>query len=408
MIVVYFILLLVLYCLLRKNTHQASLLLGLYLISAFFSLIKYFFSISIEEPINEFATFYYIVCIFIGLAPFLIFGRFNSNHYHLPSNLILYLSILVILGGLINLCYTIPRLFTLSTIVNNLRDIRAMYYQGDNPFAEDRMPLLELISNLIQYISFLAPLFCLYYYTNKKYILSTLLFIASLSSPFAGLLIGEREATLVWISNYLFSFVFFKSALDATKLRKIYRISFLLSFPLLLFLVIMTISRFSDEEGGVFNGIITYAGEQPFNFSYFFNHLSDQSLDGKLNFGYFFPTAQRINGQLNEYLSSPKYLNVFASFPGSFFLDFGYAAIFYIILISSIVVFFLYKKRSQLKYSFFQLYILYLLFQILFMGIFYYDFTSSYAIIMNGLVVLIIIAYNYLCYLKKLTKTEHT
>lgn len=378
MIFIYFGILLFLCLKFKKRDSVAFFLLMVYLSSSFLSVLGEIYYPS-KYSINNWAILYYIVCIVMILSPFLIFGKYDSSSFVFNDKYIRNLSIILILFGLIGVYYSIQKLFSISTLVNNLNEVRQSYYQGYE-LVESSGSIIEILSNWVNNINYLSLFFCVYFLTRKRLVYALLLFVASLSMPMSQMCIGEREATLVWVANFIYSIIFFKESIPSNILLKFKRISFLIFTPMLAFFIAMTISRFGNEDGGIFKGLFVYGGEQCQNFSYFFTHLDEQKLGGKLNFGYLFPLKSQLQGPINDYISSPIYLNVFGGIPGSLFLDFGYSTIFYI-MVYSLISFVLLKRRKLYKYSLWKCIFIYFNFQILFTGVFYYDFTTKYAFI---------------------------
>lgn len=376
-----------------KENSIRRFILCLYFFSSFVSLIKAFVDPG-DYPINPIAIFYYICCTLILLYPIRKFGYLNCNNFLFPKKYINILSYILIAFGIISWFYIVPQIFTLQTIVNNMKDVRNAYYQG-NALVETTSSPMILMSNWILYIQYLSPFLALYFYLHKKKIIAFLLCIMSLTPALSKMLIGEREATIVVMSNFIFAFLFWKPKLSHNQICFLKKASLILATPFIIYIVLMTFSRFSDENG-VGDSIMVYVGEQPFNYSYFFTYIniSDQKLGGLLNFPYLFPESQWLTEPLNTYISSSEFLNVFAAIPGAFLFDFGYYSIFIMFLLS-FSFYFLIKSNSKIfLFNNFLAYIVY--FQIIFMGVFYYDFTTKYAIIMSCLLYLTYLLWHYL------------
>ena len=380
MIILLFIIFLCLFNRYRRQKGTTKLLLFGYLVSSAFSLMKYLFQINIDESVDSLAILYYIVCIYILLFPYLKRGTYTSQNYYFPPRLIRIISFVLIIGGLVNLYYSVPRLFTIQTLVNNISDIRQAYYQGMDILNLGPQSLLEVLSNVLLYLSYLSPICCVYYYLRGNYKLAILLFLSSLARPVNLMTIGEREAILIWVSNYLFAYFFFLDEFTELARKKISKIGLLVSSPLLFFFILITFSRFSDSDGGIMSSIFTYAGDQPFNFSKYFTQLSSQALGGKLNFSYLFPEDERLTGLITDHFSSSIEVNAFASIVGSYFLDFGYWTIFVVFVVSIIfsVLFKVIARRTNGKLPFAHFFVLLFMYQILFIGIFYNDISSVY------------------------------
>lgn len=219
-----------------------------------------------------------------------------------------------------------------------------------------------------------------------------LLFIVSLVPAVENLIIGEREACVIVLGNFVFSYIFYRDIIPKSYLKKIRIFGIILVSPFILFIVAMTLARFEDADGGVLSSLIVYIGDQPYNYSYQFTsiNIADQCLHGKLCFPYLFTQQEQLTGPLNDYIKSPMYLNVFAGMPGSFLLDFGYYSIFVLALFSSSFFLFLNRdnKKQTQKLGFNHLFVFLIYYQIVFMGLFYFRYSSKYFVIMCLLVAL--------------------
>lgn len=382
--VLYFIVILSFFLKIRKENTIRRWAFGLYAFSAFCSVVYPFF-LPVDYEQDWIAYIYYTLCILILLYPIWCFGKVNCTNFTFPKRFINWTSYILIIFGIIALINILPQVFTLRTYINNMSEIRSAYYHGD-PLAETSTSLIFVLANWVTYIQFFSPVFAFLNYIKGKKFIALLLCIVSLVPAIDKLIIGEREASVVVLSNFIFAYIFFKPLLSDEIEVKVKKIGMWLTFPFVLFIVAMTFSRFGESDGGTIGGLLAYTGQQPYNFSYFFSHINieQQYLGGKLSFSYLFPEKERLEGQINEHISAGEYLNVFAGIPGSMLLDFAYVAIIVIFFIAMFFLFIFSSKRSQkagrYDFSIFMAFLIY--YQIIFMGIFYFDFTSKYVIYM--------------------------
>lgn len=392
---VYFFILLYIFNRINKEKTIRRWVYGLYCFSSFCSVLYYLF-IPIKYEQSIIAHIYYILCTLLLLYPIWYIGNKDCNDFELPERFIKASSYLLIFFGFISLYYTIPQLFTLKTYLNNLSEIRSAYYHQDNIF-ETSNSFISILANWVSYIQFLSPFYCILNIVKRNYKIAVLLFIVSFVPALNNMLIGEREASVVVLSNFVFSYIFFFRDFTPKIIKRIKIIGALFLSILVIFIIYMTYSRFN--ESGIGKSLLVYIGEQPFNFSYFFSNINiqEQYLGGRYTFGYLFPESQRLDGQLNEFINANEYLNVFAGIPGSFLLDFSYAAIFIILLFSRFFCSFFKeknrKKNGKYGFSICLAYIIY--YQIIFMGLFYFDFNRKYTIIMCILVFLAYVITKY-------------
>ncbi len=406
LVTLYFIIMLILFWKIRKENTIRRWVLGLYCFSALCSVLyPWFIPIGYEQ--NGVAYVYYIICTLILLYPIWYFGKVNCTDFEFPEFFIKWLSRILIFFGFISLINILPQVFTLRTFLNNISEVRLAYYQGEE-LTSTNTSLMNVLANWVMYIQFLAPGFVFLNYINGHKIRTLLLCIVSLTPALSKLTIGEREASVVVVANFIFAYIFFRPILSDTFAQKIKRVGIFLTIPLLLFVVAMTISRFGEAEGGIWGGLLVYIGEQPFNFSYMFSNINieQQCLGGKLSFGYLFPESEQLVGQINDFISAGEYLNVFAGIPGTLLLDFSYTAIFVILLIVLFFVIIFRRQRNKKveKYDFSTYMLLLIYYQIIFMGIFYFDFNSKYVVYMCAL---LFIAYFITSKILKKKKAMH-
>ena len=387
----------------RKENTIRRWIWGLYCFSALCSVL-YPLVLPVNYEQNTLAYVYFTLCTLILLYPIWYFGKVNCNDFNFPEKFINWVSYLLILFGLISLIEILPQLFTLRTFLNNISEVRSAYYHGEE-LTVSSTSVIHVLANWIMYVQFLAPTFAFINYLKARKIRALLLCIVSLVPALHRLLIGEREACVVVLSNFVFAYIFFRPVLSDMFATRIKKIGLWFTLPLAVFVIAMTFSRFGEADGGVIGGLLVYIGEQPFNFSYFFSNINieQQYLGGRMSFSYLFPEDQLLDGQINEYITAGEYLNVFAGIPGSMLLDFSYNAIFIIILMA---LFFLtvFKTKRNLrtgKYDF-SIYMAFLIYyQIIFMGIFYFDFKSKYDVYMCAFIFLIYLIIKYVLKLKK-------
>lgn len=333
--IIYFIVIFYFFLRIKKENSIRRWVFGLYSFSAFCSILyPLFLTVNYEQ--NGIAYIYYIFCTLILLYPIWYFGKVNCKDFTFPEQYITWISNMLIVFGIVNLANTLPQLFTLRTFINNLSDVRSAYYHGDILTEASSLSMIEVLANWIMYVQFLSPFFAFLSYLKKQKVRALLLIAVSLCPAVNGLLIGEREASVVVLSNYIAGYILFRPLLSDVFANKVKKIGICTALPLVVFVVAMTISRFGKTDGGVIGGLLVYIGEQPFNFSYFFSgiNIERQYLGGKLSFGYLFPKEVQLEGQINEYIYADEYLNVFAGIPGSLLLDFAYAAILVSLLLS--------------------------------------------------------------------------
>lgn len=372
----YFLIFLLLFLRYRKRNKKSvgSLLLAFYAMSALLTAI-----IAISPSfywLNDLdwgSTSYYVSCFIISLLPYLYLGKLNSLSFQIPDKLIHYLSIFLIIFGVIQLFNSLTFIIAnFNTFLYNIASVREGFYSDLGETVQ--LGFFDKILVFVRPLQFMSP-FCFFFFLikrNKK--MATWSAIASLSVPLQGITIGEREAILVFFSNYAFCYLFFRPEISESLKGRIKRVALIAAVPFMLFFMAMSFGRFGESQGGVATSFLSYGGKQPYFFAYLFNDpsIEAQKLGGRFCFQYLFPSSQRAWRQLNEYITSDVYLNQFGGMPGSLFLDFGYYSIFVVILIA-VVYYILIKtsKRTNGKYPFYILFLFYFSYQVLFVNIFF-------------------------------------
>lgn len=369
-----------------------ALLLFFYLLSALMT-----FLIEISDTFNKTAeldwrsTSYYLICVLISLAPFLILGKYDSRKFYFSQKLMRYLSLFLIIFGLIELSISIKELYNnRAMIAMNIVSLREGFYDTLGDVSNNSF--FQKILIFVIALQYMSPFCSIYNFSRGKKRLAIWTAVASLCVPVHGMTIGEREAILVFFSNWAFCYFFFRSEIEKTVRSRIKRIGALLMAPFVLFFFAMSFGRFESSSDGVVSGFLSYGGKQPYFFSYLFNtpSINDQKLGGRFCFQYLFPSKERAWRQLNEYISADEYLNQFGGLPGSMFLDFGYMSILVISAIALVYYIIIKKaKMSNGQYPFYLLFLFYFSYQVVFMNIFYLDYTYLPRILLNVMFFLI-------------------
>lgn len=388
--VTYFVVFLILWLKYRKKAKGSvgALLLLFYLVSSFMSLL--ISTSNSFEKISEldlYSTSYYVACVVISLSPFLLLGKYDSRRFVFSKQLMYYVSLFLIVFGLIELFTSAASLYTnREAIAVNIVSLREGFYDTLGDASNNTFFQKALIFVLA--FQYMSPFCSMYNLSRGNNSLALWTALASLCVPVHGMTIGERESILVFFSNWAFCYIFFRNELSIANSKVVKRVGFWTAIPFVLFFFAMSLGRFGSSSGGTFNSFLSYGGNQPFFFSYLFNtpSIEAQKLGGRFCFQYLFPSNERAWRQLNEYISADEYLNQFGGLPGSMFLDFGYLSIFVIIAIA--LAYLIIIKRAKItngRYPFYLLFLFYFSYQVLFMNIFYFDFTYLPRILLSVL-----------------------
>lgn len=372
----------------KKNNGNCvgTWLLLWYAITSILTVLEFYINPINSSYLDQASTIYYVVCQIIALYPFLLIAKYDCRKFQFCEELFLYLAYVLIPFGLYNLIQACVDLYgNINMLFGNISAIRQSFYSS---FLEshEASPFQKL-NIIVRRFNYMSPFLAFYFLCRNKKKIALWLLVASIASPLGQITKGEREGSLKYIVNIYFCYLFFKPALSEVVVKKVKTIGIGILVPFVIFIVAMTFSRFGGTGlSGVLDSLFLYGGDQPFFFTTIFNdsNILDQIQGGRVNFQYFFPVRERVQGQINLYIDSELYLNQFCGMPGSLFLDFGYNTIYVILFCSMIYVCLIYaSKKERGRYPVHILFLLYLSFQVLYMNIFYYDFCDLFSILFS-------------------------
>ena len=268
---------------------------------------------------------------------------------------------------------TIPAVITaMRTGFLNLRD-GGFIYSG-NFITSFGIRILDILNPLS--FSILIVFFYLYTFTNAKKKNLLILFFASLSAPYYGIISGGRTQMIYWLLSLGFNISLFYKYLDRSRRKKLTIYISIIVGVIFLYLATATIARFANSDWGTENSLLIYIGQPYLNFCYFVENyppVDDISLQR------IFPlTDSFFNGNFNldnyrdyVYARSGMDIGIFYTFLGDFLVDIGTKGI-YIYSILYFIVTLNVCRRKTLNLS--SLLVLGILFLIPLQGIFYYSF----------------------------------
>lgn len=221
--------------------------------------------------------------------------------------------------------------------------------------------------------------------TNTKR--AYLLLISSLSYVVYVLAYVGRDGIVYWIMSYLFCFLLFRDFIAREELKRLNRFVVLISIPLLLVFMLISISRFSESTGGIGWQILRYAGQQIGNFN---DHYQIEAplTHGRLVFPEFIKfmdyvgidVGPNIDNQIlhSYFLDEGVQPWVFTTYIGLLMIDIGKIGVLvYLFLMSFITRKILRKVSTTGVFEFSNLVLFVLLFQIVYWGVFYFRQCSA-------------------------------
>lgn len=327
-----------------------------YLISSIFSV----YLMTLTDLYKDVTISFESIIYFCGIYLFFIKGLvaieksfIPLNRYRLNEKVIVLFSYFLILISIISFIYSISVINKMQ--IFSLEDInmhRNEFVEKSAASEGANLGFLGYItgpSNMLCGIKIFMFFYLITFYRREHKILSYLLFICSLSYVIENLTVVGRDAMMKWLVLLLLNYIIFSVYMNSKLKRKI-KLVFITLIPIMLVPTIyITIARFStSNETSLLKGfvstidpIIDYFGQGYINFSRIFDYAFNSDLYGKLTFPIFWGKEALNHFELNSmpyfrYATMP--LNVFHTFIGAFYIDFGFwgtiilSAVFYIFL----------------------------------------------------------------------------
>lgn len=387
MLVIYVIFFILLYTRINKRLRISRFIVGYYLVSSIFSVYLFYFTDLHQGSTVTCESVLYFCGIYLLFIKGLIAIEKSFvplSRYRLNEKTVVYFSYFLIVISLVSFYYSMGRLGNLQ--ITSLGDVvshrnefveNAAFKEG---FDKGVLGYLTGPANMLTGAKLFMFFYLITFYRNKHNKLAILLLICSLSYFVANLAVVGRDAMMQWLVLLILNYIIYSRYLDKSLKKKIRRAFYLFVPMLLIPTIYITIARFAtNSEGGLlkgfvstFDSIINYFGQGMINFSYMFDYAYNFDLYGKMTFPIFWGDEAFNHFQLNDmpyfrYAMMP--LNVFHTFIGAFYMDFG----FWGTIIISVLFYLFFKFIAKISSANLPS-ILLLLFtsEILLMGLFYF------------------------------------
>lgn len=374
----------------KKGFNASSFLIFIYFLSSVTAgVLLLFYDFYDANQIVWYAVLYHLLCLYLFLAPLVNVINRYSHSFHFKDSLGVKLFSYVSVGLCSLAMVSAASKFKTILSMDSLSLARTMYNRGE--LHESSGGLLEYFGTIGSMFSYIA-LFLFFYYLvfhPQKKTLIILLLISSFADPLYSLSAVGRGGIIRWGLLFIFFFLFFKEQLTKKVKRTIIKGTLIFCGPLVLFFLLITFSRFGDRDNPFNYFILSYLGQSFIYFSYNFDLFFNDTFGGRMNFPIFFPSSQRISGQLNEEIYADHYLNTFSTFVGSFYKDMGFYKTLILAFIFNFIVNLNYKYTKR-PYTFIKTIVLIILLQIILNGLFYYMYSGTTA--MRSIILIIISA----------------
>lgn len=157
-------------------------------------------------------------------------------------------------------------------------DLRTIVMNGDLIVAKKYglskyLGLLFSYPGSISYIMF--PIFFIYaIFLKKPWWMSTMAFLGTTNLIFTGIMQVDRSSTFRWLLVLLFNYIFFRQFITRRIKKKLYPIMALMISFALLYLGIVTLGRFGQDNYS--NSILSYSGKPYINFCYLWDNFDNR------------------------------------------------------------------------------------------------------------------------------------
>lgn len=241
---------------------SSGILIGIYVVCSFMGIIELNindyttpYDVSYWLPMLEFDLF-----LLVFLLPFRQFNETKIRSLRLPSKrfLDIFSSIIIILSfyAIIFFIGSVRYIFSLGDLGAARNDMLA----GESYFESGIMATIATVSSA-NYV-FAIVLYFIYRIIGDSKKRCTLLLIASISEPLHVLSFVGRDGIVFWIFTFAFCYVFFKPYMPKQMDKKLRKTIITLGCVLLIPFLMISVSRFGNDDSGTGGSIVTYLGEQ--------------------------------------------------------------------------------------------------------------------------------------------------
>ena len=262
----------------------------------------------------------------------------------------------------------------ITTLRGNLLNARNLYYSSG---LDLRKPLYIMPSYYAKQFSPIILLFFFYsllFEENGK-LLSIMLLISSTVQAISSMVVADRTQVAHWIMTAVVFYIMFYKKMTKRNKRFVFVFVLIVLTVAIIYLSVVTVSRFSFRSYGTGGGLILYLGQPYLQFCKIYEHYT---FDGQLHFERTFPIlCSIVNGSFDfhayrdyQSLRIGTETGVFLTFLGDAMLDFGKIGMCIYAIVISLITKGITKKYNYEELNLSSLIILTLLFRIPLLGIF--------------------------------------
>jgi len=314
----------------KNGIDVSSYIVALYIITSFFAILIHHFD---YQPLSQYKLSIIPTIVYCGLVSLAIYPifRFKSNNINGISfsnikfiNFITYFYFLSFI--ILVIAYKDDIIFRFT--YGDFREMR-----GDDDLGLQQYPgIFESILLPIRAFANLSYIMIFIFFFSISFLRKSTFFnfmaiTGSLPVILIGILGIDRSKSFYWIIILGLSIVLFWKYIDKKKKIKIIPIVSTLLILTVIYMVLVTNSRFGERDTGNKGGVITYAGQSYINYCYFWDNFENP---GGLSTKYLFPATHywiigdyqgEVPYQKDLHLKTRKDPGVFYSYLGSFLVD---------------------------------------------------------------------------------------
>ena len=260
--------------------------------------------------------------------------------------------------------------------------VRSSHYGGEETMSQQKTKALPSILRYFYYFNRTTILAfpCFFHslrFLKRHSLFNVALFFTALSIPLCGMVNVDRTEFIFFVQTCCVSFLLFRPFIGRNQYHFLKRLLIPIFSVMLLYLCVITISRWDNTDDGASGAAIQYAGQSYLNCCFIYDNMHE----GYIHIERILPLTYKIIHDDFDYSAIKEqkcrehgfFVGIFASYLGDFLLDVGiYGMLIWIVCFVLLCIMTL--PRSSPVISFGQVLWYYMLATIPMFGIFYYPY----------------------------------
>lgn len=388
---IYFSVLSLLIYLKKKYIDLSILASMMYAISGFLSILIDYNDLrsydTSDYEITFSACFTYCLLLTLCILPISLYNSKKTKLGSLPQfNLLKVVSVISLIWFISTFVFSFS--FLLKILTGDMAMARAAAYEGELVPWMSILPegirlffaLFNILFSCFWILMFLSFYLFQFEHIPKKY--PFFFFISSLSSPLNGVLGADRSAAAYWMISLIVCFIIFRENIPLKVKRKLYYFVFVIILLLIVYLTLMTVSRFGDGSNAAFDSLITYLGQSYINFCFFFDNYKVPYQNWAFLFPFTYYYILDLPAGTVSVITEMSILtgynsNIFPTFMGQLIIALGqFTALLFVIFYILIFNCRMFKIRKKKNFNVLNLYEYIFFSSIVFLGPFVYYYSN--------------------------------